>query len=374
MTEIAGGRPCRNLAPAALAAGLLTAGILGASPARAADADSVGLRTYPWLSVELSVEVQGDFTVSSDDPAAEINDVYPIIEPFLALHFNERWRAEAGFVLEPVRDPVDDRFFEDAGLYLETLQLVYEANGLALSAGKQTPAFGVGWDLMPGVYGDTFAEAYEYTERWGVTAAYTADMGHAGLHTLSASTFFLDTTALSDSVITRRGRTSIFDGGPSNTEDFSSLAVSLTGADVFGAQGLGYHLAYARQDSDLFGESAEDGVVAALFHETTLTNGLTVAPIMECAFYDDFESMPGADAQICSGALSLAKGPWSFAAGGGGADIDGADLSFVHLGAGYAFDAFTAELGYRRLDEDGTVSHTLGVLFSRTFAWDGPLR
>lgn len=339
----------------------------------AADEDVMPVMTYPWLSIEIPVEVEGDFTFSSDDPAAEINDVYPTVEPFFALHFNERWRTELGLVLEPVLDPTDDRFFEDLGLYVDTLQLVYEVNGLAISAGKQTPAFGVGWDLMPGIYGDEFAGGYEFTERWGATIAYTFAAG-AGEHILSASTFFLDTTALSESAFTNRGRTSILDGGPSNTEDFSSFVVSLTGANVFGTDGLGYHVGLSHQDSDLIGETAETGFVGALFYETTTASGLTVAPIVECAVFDDYLAMPGADATICSGGIGFAQGPWSFSAGGGVADLDGADLSFVQLTGGYEFDLFTAEVGYRRLDEDGTVSHTLGVLFSRTFEWAGPLR
>jgi hypothetical protein len=44
-------------------------------------------KAYPHISGELSFEVEDDWTVSSDDPAAELNDMYTTVELGAALNF-----------------------------------------------------------------------------------------------------------------------------------------------------------------------------------------------------------------------------------------------------------------------------------------------
>lgn len=356
---------------------LMTLALL-AAPGAARAEDEKAPHAGPWLSIEVPVEIQSDWTVSSDDPAAEFGDTYPTIEPTIILHFHDNLYLETGLTLEPVLDPLDDRLFGDLGLYVGTLQIVYESNGFAFAAGKLTPEFGVGRDRMPGLYGDELASGYELAERIGFTVSNTFDLGAMGEHHLSASTFFLDTSGLSESAFTNRGRTTLAAGGPGNTEDFSSLAVSLTGENV-GTEGLGYHLGFARQDSALPGEAAERGLVVALFYAGELAPDLTLAPIGECAFFDNYAAVPGSDATVCSGGVELGHGNWSLAVAGGAARITAPGVPAVHihvlqLSAGHAFDnGLGIEAGWRRLKENGVVSHTVGVLFSYTFEHEGAL-
>ena len=152
------------------------------------------------LSGEISIEVQNDYTYESDDPAAELNDLYTTIEPSFSLYLGSGLSIESGLVLEPVKDAVDDRAFEDEGLYVETLFLQYEGDGWAVFGGKFNPGFGIAWDATPGIWGTDFAEDYEMTERVGFGGSVDLVAGSAGTHTLSASTFFADTSFLSGSL------------------------------------------------------------------------------------------------------------------------------------------------------------------------------
>ena len=75
------------------------------------------------LEGEILIEIENDLTFESDDPSAEINDLFATIEAALALNLSQNLSVNSGLTFEPVRDPIpfDDRFFEDHGLYAETL-------------------------------------------------------------------------------------------------------------------------------------------------------------------------------------------------------------------------------------------------------------
>ena len=127
----------------------------------------------PRLEVEIDVEIQNDWTFDSDDPDAELNDLFTTTEPAVALHLLPGLSIQSGLVLEPVKDPgpSDDRFFEDHGFFAEQLYLLYETDDFSLHGGKFNLPFGVAWDLAPGVYGTDVAEDfYEQVERIGLGA------------------------------------------------------------------------------------------------------------------------------------------------------------------------------------------------------------
>jgi hypothetical protein len=81
---------------------------------------------YPHVSGELLVQVQNDFTFDSDDPDAELNDIYTDTELLTEFHFFPAFKLLSLLHLESVLDPVNDRFFGDEGLYLEALFLQYD--------------------------------------------------------------------------------------------------------------------------------------------------------------------------------------------------------------------------------------------------------
>ena len=120
------------------------------------------------------------------------------------LQFNENFYIDGVAVFENIQDrePNESNFFDNEGIFIEEIKLNYERGAWGAFAGKFNPGFGIAWDYGRGIWGEDFAEDYEITERLGFGASYTFDTETYGSHTLTASTFFADTTFQSGSVIT----------------------------------------------------------------------------------------------------------------------------------------------------------------------------
>lgn len=336
-------------------------------------ASARGEERYPRLEVEIDIEIQNDWTFDSDDPAAEFNDLFTTTEPALALHILPGLSIQSGLVVESVLDPgpAEDRYFQDHGFFAEQLYVLYEQDSFSLYGGKFNLPFGVGWDLAPGVYGTDIAEAfYEQVERVGIGGALNFGSDGIGTHRLSVQSFFLDTTFLSDSFATNRGRTSVRDGGLSNTEDFSSFAVSLDGSRFAKLPiDLNYHLGLVYQDGGRGATDDETGIAVALYGPIELADGLTLEPIIE---YVHFENAGGArqDRDIFTAGVGLLRGPWNMALSYSGVrtDPEGAladlDVDQFQMSVGHSFDfGLDIDVGYKVVDEEGTDSHVVGVIF-----------
>ncbi len=220
---------------------LCMAAVLAVPPASGAE------QKYPAIEGALSIEIENDWNYDSDSGDNIHNQLYTKIQPEFTLRFTPEFSLFAHGVLTPVTDPDagEDRAFEDHGLYIEDLFLSYETDRFSVKGGKFTPDFGIGWDQTAGVYGSGFAEAgYEFSERIGIAGSVTFGSEKAGTHRFEASTFFLDTSVLAQSTLRSRGTTTRSDGGVSNTEDFSSFALSLNGEDFGGIRNLRYHAGY----------------------------------------------------------------------------------------------------------------------------------
>ena len=171
------------------------------------------LKPTPWIQIVIPIEIENDWNFRSQDPDNEHNQLYATIEPEATIGLFRGLSLYVHAVIEPMIDqtPGEDRFFEDHGIFIEDLYLQYEANlgavganvlGARVWGGKFTPGFGIAWDLAPGIYGTDFAgDGYEFSERWGFGGAFTLSGDRIGAHTISASTFFVDTTPLSESLI-----------------------------------------------------------------------------------------------------------------------------------------------------------------------------
>ena len=161
----------------------VTAGALCAVQPALAEDDS------PW-SIEAEVEIGVEANIASDDPDAEVSDVFLSVEVEAEFELSERITLFSELTLESVTDAEEDRAFRDLGLYVGELGLAFDLNPVTLSLGKISPAFGSAWDTAPGYFGADLAEEYELEEMIGVSAE--VELGDAAL-TLSA--FFQDDTA-----------------------------------------------------------------------------------------------------------------------------------------------------------------------------------
>ena len=178
--------------------------------------------TYPSITADVDIEIEFDRKYDSDDGTKEVDDLFTETELGLALHLMPVLKIALHGQLKPIRkaDPDEDRVFDDHGLFAEKLYVSYTGDWFSLLDGKFTPNFGRAWDggeaPGSGIFGTEFAEeGYELAERIGIGGGVTLDAGEAGSHTFTASTFFLDTSALSNSVINKRGQNRRASGGVS---------------------------------------------------------------------------------------------------------------------------------------------------------------
>ena len=331
---------------------------------------------YPMLSGEILVELGYDNTFSSDDSAAELGDLYPTVEATFDLRFNRYFLIHTDLILEPVLDPTGDRAFEDIGLYAETLYLQYQMNAFSILAGKFNPGFGTAWDITPGVFGTDLAEDYEISERIGFGAGYAFGSEGSGVHKLQANVFFADTTFLSDSVGTRRGRTTLSSGGASNTESLNSFSLTLDGSDFDALPGFAYHLGFSHQAAGIGNTDDENGIVFGLQREIEFADESRLLLIGEIAHLQNAAAGPN-DVTYATVGLGYNFGHWNTALSTTyrwtdmPAAADQTDFQ-IQGSVGYEFEnGIALDVGYKFNEEGGVENHTVGFRLGKTFNLPG---
>ncbi|MCV2894247.1 porin [Lentibacter sp. XHP0401] len=302
------------------------------------------------FSWEGELELGVDSVVSSD-VASELTDVYGVADFALEYSFSNNVRLFAGFTIESVLDPVDDRVFEDVGAYIGELGIAFNLGRTELSAGKISPSFGIAWDATPGFYGTSYAEDYELSEMIGV--ATSTELGNG---TLSATVFYADNTGLSESLGTSRGRVRTSDGGAGNTGKLDNIALQYDVA--FGSTTLS---AGARYLSAGVGDASDEkGLSLGVVHE--VNDQLSV--MGEIARFDGYGGSTD-DATYATIGASFASGPLTYNAAFTHRDITSTgEDKLLSLGVDYELNngrMITAGLGFA--DEGGDKSTMLGVAF-----------
>lgn len=322
-------------------------------------------------------EIQNDWNTDSDDPDAEVDTMTGTIEPYFILSLTDRLALETTLELEQVQapDPGDDTYFDNEGAYVDQLLLSYTGENFTLFAGKYEPEFGTAWDLAPGIYGSDFAEDYELSERIGLGGSYTFGEDETGEYTIAAHSFFADTSFLSGSTITGRGRLHKSDGGVSNTEDLSSFVVSFEAENPLAAEGLAFNFAYRNQaegDADT-GLDNETGYVAGANYIFPVSDVVEAIALAEWA---GIRNLDGGDDDVNYFTTSLSLNifeHWNFAASYTGRNTNVAaapdvDDYLYQFSAGYTFEnGVTFDLGYSNREESDVETDTFGALLSYTY-------
>lgn len=352
----------------------------GACLLTAFEAKAEELVKTPVFSAEAVVELQSEYTADSDDEDAdEHNNIFLRAELAPTVRLNENFFIDGVLVLEPVQDfdADEDNFFEETGVFFEEIKLNYENGPWGVFVGKFNPGFGVAWDYGRGIWGEDFAEDYEITERLGLGVSYTFETEGAGTHTLTGSTFFADTTFLSNSVGTKRGRTSKDDGGPSNTEDLSSFVLSLEGETLAGVENLYYKLGYRHQsegDEDVGGDD-ENGGVATLGYKVPVSDRLEADLFAEYVNISNFDATPEDRDYLTASVGATLDQHWKATVSYTNRSIepdsgDDFDDNLLQVSAGYDFgQGTTAELGWRHTDEEETDADIVGFLVRHEFSF-----
>lgn len=326
----------------------------------------------PKLSGSLLVEIQNDFAFSSDDEAEEIDTLFATVEPSFTLAFTNELSLNAGLVLEPVLEGGGDTVFEDEGFFVEVLTLDYEVGPLHLYGGKMHVNFGQAWDVTPGVFGTDLAEDYEMAENIALGSALSGDFAEGGMHTFSVQTFFLDTSGLAESIVTRRARPRRSDGGPGNTGDFSSFGIALDGGGFPVLPGLSYHAAYVHQGNDTADAESETRFAVNGAYEFALFGGVMAQPFVEYIFIDDADGTAGEERSYLTMALGFAYGDWNAALTATFKESDAPGVSAVReaqyqISAGYIFPTgIGLDVAYKRARNAGVDTDVLGMLLSYT--------
>lgn len=318
---------------------------------------------YPRVSGELVITIEDDFTFSSDDPAAELNDLYSDSELLTEFQFSPSVKLVSLLHFEPVKDPTNDQAFADQGFYVEELYLQYDNDRFSLYGGKIHPAFGLAWESAPGVFGTDFAEDYEIAERIG--AGFEVPfLAFGGEHAVSAGAFFADTTILSNSAFTNRGRLDKADGGVSNTETPESFSLALDG-DV-PALPFRYHLGGQYQKRGSGDPEDQSGFAGGLTFERSLSDDTSLEGIAEAAYIVNQDGQPG-DAYYTTVGGIYNFGPWAAMASYTLRDQhSGSTDHLANFTLGYQVEVGPGELGieagYRFAREGGLNSHGLGAI------------
>ncbi|MEM9429699.1 MAG: hypothetical protein AAGA32_09400 [Pseudomonadota bacterium] len=262
---------------------------------------------FPRIGGDVIFRLAYDYDYRTDDTTATAQDVALKMEARPNLQFSETFRIDSEIRLENAGPPSDNRYFEEQALFVRKLFVQYDpTDRLSLYAGKLTPTFAFFSLNIPGMYGNSYSKEIELIERVGLGSDFKIETD-TWRHTLSAVLFFEDTSILSDSLITNRGRTDLEDGGASNTETLESVALALEGTAP--APGFTYRIAYLREAAGEGDVGDEDGVLIAARQTFDLAGGRSLDMMGEFSALSQFEGSAD-DIMYISGGLSYATGPW----------------------------------------------------------------
>jgi len=335
----------------------------------------------PRVTGSLSVEIQNDNTFHADDLSEERNELGTLTEASVSVLLAKGLSINTGLTFEAVTDPrpSEDRVFQDHGLYVEVATLSYETDRFSLYAGKFGPNFSIAFDAAAGVYGTDMSEDdVELAEFVGFGGSYTIGQTALGSLTASASLFTADRSALSNSIFTKRGRTSLDDAGPGNTRGLKSFAVALDGDSIKGLDGLRYHIGFAKLGTE--GGLAERRLAIAAEWAIATAAGVTVTPLLEYVRFWQAGGNAGENRHYYTVSLMTEYRRWNIALAYTGRTARQAApqpmaLSLSNsrqfqVSAGYSFtDNLSLDIGYKVAREGGSTSKTAGALLAYGLAF-----
>ena len=271
----------------------------------------------------------------------------------------------------------DNRYFKEHPLLVEQLTLNYKNNDYSYFIGKFNPIIGFSYHSVPGIYGYSQIEEYTVREKVGMGGSIKYNANSYGSHELDFSTFFSDTSILSESYNHQRGRTNQSSGGVGNTEDLSSFAVSLGGSDFYSLgnnniiEGLSYRLGYAHQAKGVGNEEDEDRYSASLGYKYQISNSMSAKFVTELMDIEHLGGEAGHDRSHHTTALKLSYKAWNFGTSYTHTrnDAEEEDESInghvYQISGGYSFDnGIGLDLGYKYSDKEAEVKERVGAMIS----------
>ncbi|MCD6034900.1 MAG: hypothetical protein K0R63_641 [Rickettsiales bacterium] len=332
------------------------------------------------LSGEAVFELQTEHGYDSDNANNERNNTFGRMEVAPKLALSEMVSVDGVLVFEPVQGPDtpgESTFMENEGAFIEELKVNVGSGPWNVFAGKFNPGYGSAWDYGRGIWGEDFAEDYEITEKLGFGGSYALDGGNTGIHTVTGSTFFADTTYLSRSAITGRGDVDHRDGGASNTQDFSSFVIQVEGEKVAGIENLFYKLAYRDLAVDKYtaGGDDEQGILANVNYIMPISERVSTDTLVEYTNIHNFGGMLDDYEYFTASLVTTIDERWNVTAGYTLRQVDydlgGDDKDHLfQLTGGYDFgNGLALDAGWRSTEEAGVDTGSLGALARYTYSF-----
>lgn len=305
----------------------------------------------------------------NSEGAFDLRDTTTKIQLELQYYLTDRLTISTVAPYQIVRPTVDDRTFDDLGLFAEELYATYAGDVLDAKAGKFTLNFGQGYrdgatDLL---FGNDFSEAAaELTEHIGFEVGASLNNRYLGDYRLSVSTYYLDDTFLSNSLFVERGEIDRIDGGLANTGGFDSFGLAFTGKSPFGIGPLNYHAAYVHRAAGIT-ETANENAFTGSLWATIPIHGIDTKGFVEYVGYWDADGVADRKRDLLTLGLRFEKNGW-FGAGEWNmrktrdGQFGTLDDYLVGVSAGYSFEnGLQALAGYSHLRESGQDSDRIGV-------------
>lgn len=241
-------------------------------------------------------------------------------EADLSAHLSDTVLLRAVGTYDPVTDPRpnSNRFLQDQGFHAKDIYVQYDDGTTGGQLGRITANFGTAWYLAPGLKATLLAEDYAIWDKFGASGWVRHRFGDFGEIKIGAAAFFLDTTALSGSLLGGRHRKAAWMGGPSNTGIPNSFNLSLDGSNIPSLPGFSWHSALLDQAVDfrLDGNGNqipgrdERGVVVGIKQGLDLTDTVRSTTLMEVVRFEDKGGTPGQARTYLTVGDTLNSGPW----------------------------------------------------------------
>ena len=282
-------------------------------------------RSGPILSGSVLYEIQADQILSISHQKAKSSNGFLYIEPNFGLHFDENWAVKTQWRIQDnssliTRDKdnperyrnflSDNRGYNlnQTGLLIEELKLYYENEDMKFSLGKFDPSFGTAHRKSKriGVFASQLAEDYNLREKLGANITALLEGSQ-----ISFSTFFNDSTDLSQSAVNDRGRESRNNGLSANTGSFSSYSILMEGEDFLTVDNWFYNIGFRSLGVDKESRKRETGLVVGSEYLYKIGRETSLIPFFEIVRINNFSGEVGRSANYITVAAIGKYASWT---------------------------------------------------------------
>lgn len=219
-----------------------------------------------------------------------------------------------------------DNYFLDSGsAFIAELALRYDADNYSLVAGHASVNYSLAKMYAAGMWGSSLIrKEYGVDGMMVLGGSYKIDGGSLGNHSISATAFMVDTTALSDSFGGSRDPTPLSIGGPANTGKFNNFGLSLDGLKIKALPKFKYQVAAVKLTTQsLYNENTNQPVasqflaneqryvVAAMWDKIDLVSSIKLTPLFEYNRTLNAEGIASYDKSFYTGSFLFGYKQWN---------------------------------------------------------------